>query len=115
MTTPSEDEPEPSIVSTTQAEAQQLVKALSGYLQTLGWDAIIISLTRRVDVGDEAFAPGATATVIDTHRVGPVLGQIAAAMRAQADMLERHAGDEVERGYIQDQTNYASGMREWPR
>ena len=117
MTTPTNDEHEPAIVGETQAEAQQLVKALSSYLQMLGWDAIIISLSRRVDVGGEAFAPGATATVIDKPRVAPVIGQLATVMRMQADMLEKYAGEDADvgSGYVQDYTNYASGMSEWPK
>ncbi len=118
MTTHEDDhDPEPPEVTAALHEAQDMVKRVAGVLQAQGWDAIVISLTRLVVVGpDDYRAPGATATVIDKHRVGPAVRQLADVLRKQADLLDASAGGgEVESGYIQDQTNYASGMSEWPR
>lgn len=118
MTTPNDpraDEPEPAEVGAACAEAQSLVRALATYLQGCGWHAIVLSLSRRVEVGGKCYAPGATATVIDVHRVGPLAWQLAAVMRKQADALEANARGAEPEGYIQDRTDYASGMREWPR
>ncbi len=119
MTTHEDDhDPEPPEVTAALHEAQDMVKRVAGVLQAQGWDAIVISLTRLVVVGpDDYRAPGATATIIDKHRVGPAARQLAEVLRKQADLLAASAppDDASASGYIQDQTNYASGMAKWPR
>ena len=119
MTHEHDHDPEPEIVTRTTAEAQRTVQRVATLLQYAGWDAIIISVSRRVVIGPNDYrAPGATATVIDVDKVGPARTQLAEVMRKQAASLEAAAradGQAVESGYIQGKTDYASGMGEWPR
>lgn len=118
---PTEDEPESPITQATVKEAQRTVQHMASALQTLGWDAIVISVSRAVKISDDEFeAPGATATVIDTRRCGPIMPQIVEVLRKQANMLEARtspedrAVGESSPGYIQDATDYASGCARWP-
>jgi len=116
MTTPdSENDPEPPAVRAVLGEAQREVQRVSTFLQSRGWDAIIISLTRAIEVAPGDWrAPGATATLIDRTRCGPVAAQLADVMRKQADMLDEQQVGEYSSGYIQDQTDHASGGSRWP-
>jgi hypothetical protein len=115
--TMNDDPPEPPVVVAAVQHAQHTVEQFSKLLQALGWDSIVISLTRWIEVAPgEWQAPGATATVIDRDRCGPVIPQIADVLRKQADLLDAQWGrDDVCEGYIQDATVYSSGCTEWPR
>lgn len=119
MTHEHDHDPEPEIVTRTTAEAQRTIQKVVTLLQHAGWDAVIISVSRAVQVGpDDIRAPGATATVINVETIGPVRLQLAEVMRKQAAALEASAradGQAVEGGYIQDRTDYAGGAKEWPR
>jgi len=109
-------EAEPEIVTSAIRRAQQIVQEFTTILQAMGWDAIMLSITRVIEVAPGDFrAPGATATVLDPVRCGPVGAQIAEVLRRQADLIEARAGGEVTSGCVHDQSNYASGLREWPR
>ncbi len=117
MTTPTDDEPEHPRVTAVLHEAQRVVKQVATVLQAAGWDAVIISVSRAVEwAPGEWQAPGATATIIDKPRCGPVIAQLAEVMRKQAAVLDQNAvAEEASTGYIHDQTDYASGMAEWPK
>lgn len=116
MTMPADaDAPEPPLVTKTLAEAELIVKKVATLLQGAGWDAIVISISRAVEVAPGEFhAPGATATVIDTVNAPPILPLVANVLRNQADILDRRGCSTGGDSYIQDKTNYASGMAEWP-
>lgn len=119
MTTRADDDPEPMIVRQAIAEAQQTVQHLATLLQRAGWHAVILSLSRRVEVDPgDCYGPGATASLFDMTACGPILPQLVQVLRKQADEIEKIAqarGDEVTGGYIQDASDYASGRSEWPK
>ena len=85
MTAQSDDHaPEPPIVEETTRFAQKTVKEFATILQALGWDSVVVSLARVIEVAPGDFrAPGATATVIDQTICGPIMPQIADVLRAQ--------------------------------
>ncbi len=118
MTRASDDHaPEPPIVGETTRFAQKTVKEFATILQALGWDSVVISLARVIEVAPGDYrAPGATATVIDQTICGPIMPQIADVLRKQASMLEKNAPKAPEAsGYIHDQSDHAGGLREWPK
>lgn len=118
MTTPIDDhDPEPPLVTEALDEAQRTVQKIATLLQLGGWHAVVISVSRAVEIAPGEFrAPGATATVIDTTICGPIIPQLVEVLRKQASALEANAGkEEATSGYIQDHSDYASGLREWPR
>ena len=117
MTHEDDNEPEPPAVVAAITEAQEMVKKLCTVLGLAGYDAVVLSISRVIEIAPGDFrAPGATATVIDKPRVGPLTRQLADVLRKQADMLDKYAGDEeIASGYIHDRTDYASGMAEWPK
>ncbi len=106
---------DPPIVDETMREAQGLVKQLSSYLSLSGWSLHVISISRIVEVAPGDFrAPGATATVIPEEVDDGARAILASVLRKQADTLSPQ-GSEPGRGYVHDQTDYASGMSEWPK
>jgi len=117
MTTNDDDTPEPPIVAHMHAYAEHTVQRVATLLTEAGWDAVLISVTRIVEVAPGEFqAPGATSTVMDRVRCAPVIPHIVAVLRKQADILERSASEEeMPSGYIQDRSDYASGLKEWPK
>lgn len=117
MTRRNDHEPEEPEVTAATDEAKTTLKKVVTLLQLAGWDVVTLSISRVIEVGPNDFrAPGATATVIDMGRHAPVAGQIAEVLRKQAAMLDRGAGGQtLDSGYIQDASNYASNLREWPR
>jgi hypothetical protein len=112
-----EHDPEHPLVTATLQRAQRVVQQVATVLQADGWDAIVISLSRAVQIAPGEFrAPGATATVIDPTICAPIIPQIVEVLRKQAAALEANAPrEEATSGYIHDQSNYASGLREWPK
>lgn len=111
-----EDVPEPPAVARVTGEAEAMVQKLATLLQANGWDAIVISLSRAVEVAPGDWrAPGATATVVDFDRVAPIMPMLADVLRKQAAMLDEHgACFEPAEGYIHDRTDHASGRTRWP-
>jgi hypothetical protein len=109
-------EPEHPTVARTFDEAQSIVKKVAMLLQLAGWDAIVISISRAVETAPGHFqAPGATATVIAPD-CEPIVPQIVEVLRKQAAALEQSSSEkEITSGYIHDQSNYASGLTEWPK
>jgi hypothetical protein len=110
-----EDTPEAPIVTAALEEAQATIKRVATLLQLAGWDAIVVSVSRAIETAPGHWqAPGATVSLIDPS-CNPITPQIVAVLRKQADTLEASSPEKVaDNGYIHDQTDYASGMREWP-
>lgn len=117
MTTRHEDEPEHPAAALVQTEAQWLVQTLCDALAAKGWDCVIVSVTRRVDIDAEnVMAPGATALHCDRARMQPALGTNAQALRKVADQLDEMTdtrGVVDVSGYVHDQSHPGHGQ--WPR
>lgn len=115
MTVTLDPELDPPIVDETMREAQGLVKQLSSYLSMSGWSLHIISISRIIEIAPGEFrAPGATATVIPSDVDDGARAILASVLRKQAETISPK-GSESGRGYVHDQTDYASGMSEWPK
>ncbi len=119
MTNPSDEEPESPLVIETQALAEKIVKSISDYLASLGWDFALVSISRRIDIAsNHCAAPGATGLHIDRARMAPALDSEADALRTMAKHLDEMVdkrGTTPAGSYVHDKTDYASGATEWPK
>lgn len=121
MTTRHEDEsePEPALAAETQAEAERFVKYITSVALANGWECVVVSVSRRIDFEDgRAMAPGATAMEANPRRMGPTLMNEAAALRKMAEALEKIAApyrDVATHDYVQDKSDFGSGLKDWPR
>jgi hypothetical protein len=118
MTTPNEEDvPEHPLVELIQAKAQALVQRLCDALGLDGWDFVVVSVTRRVDLpGNHTIVPGATALHVNRPRMKESLDVNAAALRKIADQLDamtdtRSVADMS--SYVQDKSR--PGHAEWPK
>ena len=113
-----DDLPDAPIVLETEVLAQRVVTGVVDYLASLGWDYVMLSVARRIDLElGHAVAPGATGMHIDKRRMAPALENEASALRAIAGQLDAmHDGSNaIVSSYVHDKSNYASGRKEWPR
>lgn len=117
MTTPSESDPEHPLVELIQAKGQVLVQRLCDALALDGWDFVVVSVTRRVDLpGNHTIVPGATALHVNRPRMKESLDVNATALRKIADQLDAMTdtrGVDEMQSYVQDKS--VPSHAEWPK
>lgn len=113
-----DDLPDPPLVLETEVLAQKVVTGVVDYLARLGWDYVVLSLARRIDIEPgHACAPGATGMHVDKGRMAHALGNEADALRMIAQQLDDmpRPNNAVVTSYVHDKSDYAGGRKEWPR
>lgn len=115
MTLP-EEHPEHPAVARVQIEAQWLVQTLCDALAAKGWDFVLVSVSRRVDLdATSVIAPGATGLHCHHERMREALGVNAATLRKMADTVESMV-DTSRTEYVQQYAQDIStpGHGSWP-